>query len=238
MKPWYEELFTGYAATYDREVFTQGTQSEVDFIEGEIAGDKGCAILDLGCGTGRHSIELARRGYRVTGIDLSADQLAAARAKAGAAGVRVEFLRRDARGFRFKRRFGLAIMLCEGAFPLMETDEMNFRILRNAARALAPRGRLIMTTTNALFPLFHSVKDLVNADAAGARYDELSFDFLSFRERAVIQVTDDAGPTSATTPRPSWPGCCGRPASPRSGSSAACPGNSAAAGRSPPTISR
>ncbi len=48
-----------------------GTRGEVDFIEKEINFDKTKRILDIGCGTGRHAIELAKRGYNVTGIDLS-----------------------------------------------------------------------------------------------------------------------------------------------------------------------
>ncbi|MDP3581080.1 MAG: class I SAM-dependent methyltransferase, partial [Ignavibacteria bacterium] len=65
MKQWYEELFTNYSNTYDNEVFTTGTLGEVDFIEKEINYDKAKKILDIGCGTGRHSVELAKRGYKV-----------------------------------------------------------------------------------------------------------------------------------------------------------------------------
>ena len=50
----------------------------------------------------------------------------------------------------------MAIMLCEGGFPLMETDEMNFKILQNAAKALKENGKFIFTTLNAFFPLYHS----------------------------------------------------------------------------------
>ena len=135
MKQWYEELFTDYARTYDKEVFTQGTVQEVGFIEREIRKDKRVRILDVGCGTGRHAIELARRGYDVTGLDLSPSQLARAEEKAREAGVKVKFIRQDARAFDFRGSFGLVIMLCEGAFPLMETDEMNFLILEPIARS-------------------------------------------------------------------------------------------------------
>jgi predicted TPR repeat methyltransferase len=82
MKKWYEELFEDYAETYDRQPFTSGTLAEVDFIEREIGDDGSARILDIGCGTGRHAIELARRGYDVTGVDLSASQLRRAREKA------------------------------------------------------------------------------------------------------------------------------------------------------------
>jgi len=132
MERWYEELFTDYARTYDRESFTQGTLGEVDFIEQELGADRSRRILDVGCGTGRRAIELARRGYRVTGIDLSESQLARAGQKAREAGVEVTFLRRDASDFRFEEPFDLVIMICEGVFSLMETDAMNFQILANA----------------------------------------------------------------------------------------------------------
>ena len=56
MKQWYEELFENYGIKYDRESFVQGTIGECDFIEQEINYDRTTRILDVGCGTGRHSI--------------------------------------------------------------------------------------------------------------------------------------------------------------------------------------
>jgi len=193
MKQWYQELFENYAEGYDREVFTQGTIGEVDFIEKEAGYDKSIHILDVGCGTGRHAIELTARGYRVTGIDLSEAQLARAREKAEERGVEVTFMRKDARDFNFEGAFDLAIMLCEGAFPLMETDEMNFRILQNAANSLNDRGKLIFTTLNGLFPLFHSVKDFINAGSPGGITSGNSFNLMTFRDHSVYEGADDSG---------------------------------------------
>ncbi len=195
MKQWYEELFENYGLKYDNEPFAQGTAGECDFIEQEIGFDKGARILDIGCGTGRHSIELAGRGYRVVGVDLSESLLARARGKAAAAHVKVDFRRCDARELTFAREFDLAIMLCEGAFPLMETDEMNFRILRNAAHALVPGGKFIFTTLNGLFPLFHSVREFIESQSVegGASTRENSFDLMTFRERSRVDVEDDLG---------------------------------------------
>ena len=75
MRKWYESMFENYAENYEKESFVQGTPGEVDFIENEISHDKKIRILDIGCGTGRHSVELAKRGYLVTGIDISEAQL-------------------------------------------------------------------------------------------------------------------------------------------------------------------
>jgi SAM-dependent methyltransferase len=195
MKQWYEALFENYAKKYDEETFTFGTQGECDFLEKEIEFDKAVRILDVGCGTGRHSIELAKRGYKVTGVDLSDSQLARAREKAKASGVSVDFRKQDARELKLDAVFGLVIMLCEGGFPLMETDEMNYDILKGAASCLAPAGKLVFTTLNGLFPLFHSVKDFLASDTAEGNwvYTDLSFDLMTFREHCKVSSEDDAG---------------------------------------------
>jgi 2-polyprenyl-3-methyl-5-hydroxy-6-metoxy-1,4-benzoquinol methylase len=195
MKQWYESLFENYGLKYDQEIFTQGTSGECDFIETETAHDKQVRILDIGCGTGRHSIELAKRGYKITGIDLSESQLKRAEEKAVLHGLQIKFLRHDARNLPFFREFDLAIMICEGAFPLMETDEMNYQILQNAAKSLNDKGKLIFTTLNGLFPLFHSVKDFLAAhkEEGNAVYDKNSFDLMTFRDANITSVEDDSG---------------------------------------------
>jgi 2-polyprenyl-3-methyl-5-hydroxy-6-metoxy-1,4-benzoquinol methylase len=193
MKPWYEELFENFADGYDREEYTRGTIGEVDFFEKEAGFDKTVKILDVGCGTGRHSIELASRGYSVTGIDLSEAQLAKARKVAASRNLDIPFIRLDARDFDFYGEFDLAIMICEGAFPLMETDEMNFRILQNIFNSLNDHGKLIFTTLNGLFPLFHSVKEFVNAGTSGSVTSGNTFDLMTFRDYATYEHTDDMG---------------------------------------------
>lgn len=195
MKQWYQALFENYGQKYDNESFAQGTSGECDFIETEINHNQSLKILDIGCGTGRHSIELAKRGYRITGVDLSESMLQRAREKAIEADVSVDFSQADARNLSFEAEFDLAIMLCEGAFPLMETDEMNFQILQNAAKALKPGGKLIFTTLNGLFPLFHSVKDFLesNSEEGNATYAENNFDLMTFRDYNVTSFTDDDG---------------------------------------------
>lgn len=195
MKQWYELLFEDYAQKYDKERFVQGTSGECDFIEKEIAYDKSLKIIDIGCGTGRHSIELAKRNYQITGIDLSESQLKRAKEKAREQGVQIIFERHDARNLPFQGKFDLAIMLCEGGFSLMETDEMNFAILKNATKILKDKGKLIFTTLNGLFPLYHSVEKFHKGagDEGNATYKSNTFDLMTFRDHNTTVFEDDSG---------------------------------------------
>ena len=193
MKQWYEQLFENYSEKYDDESFTKGTVGECDFIEKEIDHIKSKRILDIGCGTGRHSIALAKRGYAVTGIDLSNSLLARAKEKAVEEGQEVNFQMADARNLNFNQEFDLVIMICEGAFPLMETDEMNFQILQNAAKSLKSKGKLIFTTLNGLFPIFHSVKEFVNSGSEKGVSSENTFDLMTFRDHSMYETEDDSG---------------------------------------------
>lgn len=195
MKQWYESLFENYGASYDNENFTKGTKGECDFIEKEVKFNKSIKILDIGCGTGRHTIELVKRGYKVVGVDLSESQLKRAKEKASEQNLKIDFQKHDARDLPFNKEFDLIIMICEGAFPLMETDEMNFLILQNAAKSLKKNGKLIFTTLNGLFPLFHSVKDFleVHSEDGNATYDKNSFDLMTFRDHSITSIKDDLG---------------------------------------------
>lgn len=195
MKQWYEALFENYGLKYDNECFTHGTVGECDFIEEEIGKNKNTSILDIGCGTGRHAIELTKRGYHIKGIDLSESQLKRAKEKASELNLNIDFQKHDARKLPFKKEFDLAIMLCEGAFPLMETDEMNYEILQNASKSLKDNGKLIFTTLNGLYPLFHSVKEFLESQKqeGNVSYDKNSFDLMTFRDSCINYVEDDLG---------------------------------------------
>lgn len=196
-KQWYESLFENYGEKYDSEIYTKGTIGECDFIEEELGFNKSLKILDVGCGTGRHTIELTKRGYSVTGIDLSASQLKRAKDKAKSENLIVDFQQQDARNLTFNNEFDAAIMLCEGGFSLMETDEMNFEILKNVTRSLKAHThtKFIFTTLNGLFPLYHSVEQFC-ASATGSGNSicrSNSFDLMTFRDYNITEFEDDLG---------------------------------------------
>jgi 2-polyprenyl-3-methyl-5-hydroxy-6-metoxy-1,4-benzoquinol methylase len=194
-KQWYESLFENYGQKYDKESFTQGTIGECDFIEKELNYNKSLRILDVGCGTGRHAIELTKRGYSVTGIDLSESQLKRAREKAGRDNLKIDFQQQDARNLTFNNEFDVAIMLCEGGFSLMETDEMNFDILKSVTRSIKGQGKLIFTTLNGLFPLFHSLEKFYSStsEEGNSTCRSNAFDLMTFRDHNTTEFEDDSG---------------------------------------------
>ncbi len=193
-KKWYEALFENYAKKYDNEPFTKGTKGECNFLETEFGYNKNLKILDVGCGTGRHTIELTKRGYNVTGIDLSKNQIERAKKKTKNNNLNINFLKKDARNLSFNAEFDIAIMICEGGFPLMETDEMNFEILKNITKALKNNCKFIFTTLNALFPLYHSVEKFYDKSKKeeNATYLNNRFDLMTFREHNITEIKDDS----------------------------------------------
>jgi len=194
-KQWYETLFDNYGKKYDEECFTQGTIGECDFLEKEFNFDKSLKILDVGCGTGRHAIELAKRGYNITGIDLSESQIQRAKEKAENVGLKIDFIVADARNLPFDNEFDIAIMLCEGGFPLMETDEMNYEILKSVSKSLKNSSKFIFTTLNGLFPIFNSIDEFHGNDdkGEGATYKSETFDLMTFRDYNITEFSDDDG---------------------------------------------
>ncbi len=150
----WEEFFDAHAPMYNQNIFTKNTFAEVDFVTEVLAVSPGASLLDVGCGTGRHAIELARRGYCVTGVDLSAGMLKQAEIEAKTAEVQVVWLHCDATTFRSTQLFDGIICLCEGAFGLLgqvnEALRQPLAILQNMADALKPNARCLFTVLNGL----------------------------------------------------------------------------------------
>jgi len=185
-KSW-QTFFDAHAPDYMGNVFTQNTEAEVDFVIEELGLSPGARILDMGCGTGRHSVELARRGYRMTGVDQSAGMLSEARKAAQEAQVEVEWVQADARDFSREDAFDAAICLCEGAFGLLETTgeaiEQPLAILRNIGGSLKPGGKAIFTVLNG----FRMVRAHKQEDVESGAFDPLTLSELSEAPPAIGQ---------------------------------------------------
>ena len=116
---------------------------EVDKVLSLTQPPREASVLDLACGPGRHSIELARRGYQVTGIDRTSPYIEEARRRAVESAVDAEFVVADMRSFVRPEAFDLAINLFS-SFGYFEDEEDHRRVIRNVHASLRPGGRLIV----------------------------------------------------------------------------------------------
>jgi SAM-dependent methyltransferase len=139
---WYEAFGDALGEGYLKYPWVGSTTPDCDYLERVLGVGPGDRLLDVGCGVGRHMIELAKRGYRMTGIDVSRGLLKVGERLAREAGVDVEFRYLDARALDFESEFDAAYSLCEGAFSLVPTDEENLAILGGMHRAVRPGGRV------------------------------------------------------------------------------------------------
>lgn len=124
------------------------TIAEVDFIVDTCGLKPGAAVLDIGCGIGRHSIELARRGYRVVGADYLLDLIKRARESAQTIGIDcVSFVHADCRYLDLEEQFDVVICLYDviGSFV---KDKDNMDLMRSIVRHLKPGGKSLVSVMN------------------------------------------------------------------------------------------
>lgn len=142
-----EGFWTAYASL----MFDEGRWAEVPDAVDAMLGLSGLAaptageasVLDMCCGPGRHALEFSRRGYRVTGVDITEPYLDAARDTAAHEGLSAEFIRGDARSWVRPGTFDLALNLFT-SFGYFDSPEEDLAMLSCLRRSLKPGGALIM----------------------------------------------------------------------------------------------
>jgi SAM-dependent methyltransferase len=141
---WFETFFQGAAVEFWTRIVPPALAiQEADFLVRTFGREPGARFLDVPCGNGRHAIELARRGYRVTGVDLSDEFLAAARmASTGVDGL--DWLKGDMRDLHLPGRYSGAY--CFGnSFGYLDYAGVQ-AFLTAVAGALEPGARLVIDT--------------------------------------------------------------------------------------------
>lgn len=104
-------------------------------------------ILDLACGTGNLTLPLARRGYRVIGLDISPTMISVAREKASQSGLNVEFMVEDMRFFKLKNPVDLIICFHDGINYLPEYEDLE-RVFCQVNKNLTPGGFFLFDVNN------------------------------------------------------------------------------------------
>ena len=164
---WFEPIAEHLGSAYLRYSFTKGTRQEIDFLVEILDLGPGSRVLDVGCGPGRHALELARRGIEVHGVDISAPFVRIAREAAESEGLsNVTFVRHDARELIAldAGKFDAAICLCQGAFGLMRSPAEDQRVLAGMAALVRPGGRLALSAFNAYFSVAYHEGATFDAD--------------------------------------------------------------------------
>jgi SAM-dependent methyltransferase len=154
---WFNPLAAFVGGAYLRNAFTKGTVQEIDFLVEALELRPGMRVLDAGCGPGRHSLELGRRGINVVGVDTSPDFLALARADAG--DLPVEFHEADVRELAYADAFDAVICLCQGGFGLLGGGDRELAVVSRFAAALRPGGRLALSAFSSYFVVRHLEPD-------------------------------------------------------------------------------
>lgn len=151
MTEWFEDWFNSKEYL---DVYQHRNEADAKLLFGlinkHIQIPKGANVLDLACGPGRHSILFARKGFRVTGIDLSDNLLKVAESAARKEKLEIRFIKADLRHIQLNEQFDLVINLFT-SFGFFDNDEDNFSIFRTASDLLKPGGYFAFDFLNSSF---------------------------------------------------------------------------------------
>jgi len=144
---WYRSFFSGlFLDVWRAATPPEQTRAEVDFLERTLVLPRGARVLDVACGLGRHSLELAARGHSPTGVDASREALELARGEAAARGLAARFVARDMRRLDDGDPLGGPF---DGAFALGNSfgyvePSATAGYLAGVARLLRPGARFVL----------------------------------------------------------------------------------------------
>lgn len=156
MKPmkndWYKKI---WKLDIKDQSWVENTKLQIDFIINKLKLNGSEKVLDLACGFGRHSLELARRGFSVTGVDITEDYIKYADEIAKKENLNAQFINSDIRELNFQNEFDIILNMADGAIGYLETEEENLRIFKIISNALKQNGKHFMDIMNADYAETH-----------------------------------------------------------------------------------
>lgn len=161
---WYR---TSFAENFQALYFAEDGGEKAELAMAMLGVERGARVLDLACATGQRTHELTRRGFEVIGVDIRAPLLEVAACEVEQDDLWPWFAEEDPRYMDFEEEFDIVLSLGGGAFEHFEYDEDSMRAFDAAARALRPRGRLLMQIPNVIFVERH-LPDVVRLTDGGA----------------------------------------------------------------------
>jgi SAM-dependent methyltransferase len=196
-RAWWEELFSEDFVRANWKVSDEQIKREVTFVEESLGVAPGGVVLDLGCGSGQHAVELASRGYGVVGYDLSLYQLALAADVAQERSQKINFLQGDMREMAFEEMFD-GIFCWNTTFGYFEEDK-NFSVAERAFRALRPGGMFLVDVINRDFVAAHTPSSMWFEGDSCVCMDDAVIDYFTSRLRVKRSVILDDGRTRECT---------------------------------------
>jgi SAM-dependent methyltransferase len=166
---WWESFFSGlFVEIWRAAMPPETTRREADFLESQLALVPGANLLDVPCGDGRLALELASRGYRMTGVDLSKDFLRAAREAAAGRGLLVEWRRSDMRDLPWPRAFD-AEFSAGSSFGYFD-DAGNAAYLEAVARAVKPGASFLIDSSWVAESVLPDFRERLEMEAGGIHF--------------------------------------------------------------------
>lgn len=192
-RPWWEDLFNDDFIRTMAKITDADIAREANFIEESLGCEAGATILDLACGTGRHAVELAVRGYQVVGFDLSLAMLARASDEAQDRKQKINFVQGDMREMTFEETFD-GVFSWNTSFGFFD-EEKNAAVIAKVHRALKKGGQFLLDVVNR-DTLIRSAPSLAWFEGDGCIcMDEMQIDFITSRMKVKRTLMMDDGRT-------------------------------------------
>lgn len=161
---WYKEI---WSLSVKEMSWTEDTRNQVDFLINVLGLTGKERILDLACGFGRHSLEFARRGFEVVGVDITEVYVKDAKKQAEKEMLSATFYHQDIREVAFEEEFDVVLNMGDGAIGYLENEAENLKIFDVIAKALRNGGKHVMDIMSADYADTHFPCNLWDAGTKG-----------------------------------------------------------------------